>query len=604
MDAMAETLLQRLAYASVQACVLSALIFVVMRCVPRLSAATRALLWWLVGLQLIIGLAGAPGWSLPLLKPAIQGAAVTSLITTFAPAAGDVVPPVVAEPAASLSWAAWLMLAWALVVAAQCVVAFVQWRRVRGCVARAMPHDDIRIETLVSQRARRLGMRRSPALLCSDEVTSPQVVGVLRPAILLPTEHTLGDDELEMALLHELAHVRRGDLWLGWIPAAARALFFFHPLAHLAAREYGLSREAACDAEVIGRGRQVPQAYGRLLVRLGVSPETRHALGGASPTFATLKRRLTMLGQVHDTSSRALAWTLVAVVAVAGVAPWRVVASTQDTVPTVNAVPPVPDVAPVRPVAPVASIASVAPMAPMASLPPPPPPPAPMAPMAPDVAPARPARPAMPPPLGGTYTHSVVTLNDDTNTAYVLMDGHSMFMSGSTRDAEHATRQRKGDEALLWFRRGDSEWVVRDPAYVRRVQSAFASVNDLSGKQQSLADKQRDIGEKQRMIGQQQAAIGHAQARLSATQAELSYRASDPNQPDVAIAMQAEQKKIGDEQRKVGEQQRALGLQQAELGKQQAALGQQQREAAQKAQQNVQRVLDEALRDHVAQAAR
>ena len=74
-----------------------------------------------------------------------------------------------------------------------------------------------------------------------------------------------------MALAHELMHVRRRDVLLGCIPALAERLYFFHPLARLAAREYVIAREAACDAAVV-RALDVPaDDYGRLLLRLGVT---------------------------------------------------------------------------------------------------------------------------------------------------------------------------------------------------------------------------------------------------------------------------------------------------------------------------------------------
>ena len=57
-------------------------------------------------------------------------------------------------------------------------------------------------------------------------------------------------DDLDMALTHELIHLQRRDLWWGLLPAVSQHLFFFHPLVHVAAREYALAREEACDGAV------------------------------------------------------------------------------------------------------------------------------------------------------------------------------------------------------------------------------------------------------------------------------------------------------------------------------------------------------------------
>ena len=117
-----------------------------------------------------------------------------------------------------------------------------------------------------------------------------------------------------MAICHELAHVKRADLWLGCVPALAERLFFFHPLVRLAAREYALSREAACDSAVMDTLEVAPQDYGRLLLALGVSrPRTGLTAAGAAWSFPNLKRRIAMLQNqsARSTRSRALAVAVV-----------------------------------------------------------------------------------------------------------------------------------------------------------------------------------------------------------------------------------------------------------------------------------------------------
>src|SRR5205823_5399692 len=101
----------------------------------------------------------------------------------------------------------------------------------------------------------------------------------------------LSPDELRMALAHELAHVRRSDLWWSLAPHLARWLFFFHPLATLACREWVTAREAACDAASL-RATGAPAAeYGRLLLKL-VARSNGQALPalGATAGFAALRQ--------------------------------------------------------------------------------------------------------------------------------------------------------------------------------------------------------------------------------------------------------------------------------------------------------------------------
>ncbi len=159
-----------------------------------------------------------------------------------------------------------------------------------------------------------------PRLRVSTAIGTPQVTGLTRPVILLPVGalESFSTRELSLTLCHELMHVKRFDLWHGWIPSVAARLFFFHPLARLAAREYAIAREAACDARVLAFMDAPAYDYGRLLMRLGITArEAAPAAAGASPTLHTLKRRLLML---HDASPHARGlsprwWALAAIAA-------------------------------------------------------------------------------------------------------------------------------------------------------------------------------------------------------------------------------------------------------------------------------------------------
>lgn len=61
-----------------------------------------------------------------------------------------------------------------------------------------------------------LGIRRPVLLRVSSAIAGPVTIGALRAFVLLPLSAatSLGQDELEVVLAHELAHVRRADfLW-------------------------------------------------------------------------------------------------------------------------------------------------------------------------------------------------------------------------------------------------------------------------------------------------------------------------------------------------------------------------------------------------------
>jgi beta-lactamase regulating signal transducer with metallopeptidase domain len=86
-------------------------------------------------------------------------------------------------------------------------------------------------------------------------VDGPLVAGLLRPRILVPRSlaETLDDATLRGILLHEIAHIRRGDLWLALMQRAALAVFWWSPFLRSIGRRLELAREMACDARAAKR---------------------------------------------------------------------------------------------------------------------------------------------------------------------------------------------------------------------------------------------------------------------------------------------------------------------------------------------------------------
>jgi beta-lactamase regulating signal transducer with metallopeptidase domain len=74
------------------------------------------------------------------------------------------------------------------------------------------------------------------------------VLGLLRPLVVLP--RGIDRREVRHALLHELAHVRRGDLAARAAVEILTALFWFHPFAWIGASRLARTRELLCDARV------------------------------------------------------------------------------------------------------------------------------------------------------------------------------------------------------------------------------------------------------------------------------------------------------------------------------------------------------------------
>jgi len=108
---------------------------------------------------------------------------------------------------------------------------------------------------LARQVAGDLGISRPVAFLRSERAVMPMAWGLFKPTVLMPAEADRWPAaRLRVVLLHELAHVKRRDCLMHAIAQIACAIYWFNPLAWVAARRLRAERELACDDLVIAAG--------------------------------------------------------------------------------------------------------------------------------------------------------------------------------------------------------------------------------------------------------------------------------------------------------------------------------------------------------------
>ena len=101
----------------------------------------------------------------------------------------------------------------------------------------------------------------------ADHITTPFVLGVLRPRVYLPSETPEG--ERAFIIAHERHHIRRGDPVWKLLGYAALCLHWFNPLVWLAFALAGKDMEMSCDEAVIRLlGEDVRAEYSQALLRL------------------------------------------------------------------------------------------------------------------------------------------------------------------------------------------------------------------------------------------------------------------------------------------------------------------------------------------------
>jgi beta-lactamase regulating signal transducer with metallopeptidase domain len=243
-----------------------------------------------------------PGPDLPDLPDEGEGEGVAAL---WRP---DPLPPSPAPP----SWrggAAACWLAGAVLWAAWVFARVGRFRSVLRHARRASGELQTEAESL----ARRLGLRRCPAVWLVPGAVSPMVWALGQsPCLLFPTGllGRLGRDGRAALLAHELAHVRRRDHWVRLLELAVTALYWWNPVLWWARRELHEAEEQCCDAWAVwalgGEGR--PYALALLEAIAFVSQARLPLPAGASGVgqVSHLKRRLSMV--LQGKTSRSLSW--------------------------------------------------------------------------------------------------------------------------------------------------------------------------------------------------------------------------------------------------------------------------------------------------------
>lgn len=177
------------------------------------------------------------------------------------------VAAVTTPPAPPVTWQAVLMLAWSVVVLVMVVLLIQRALFVHGLVAQSIAAPDGLLQLLGACR-RQLTVNRPVGLRLSALSMSPSVCGLRRPAILMPQAMLaeLDTAQLKSVLLHELAHIKRGDLWVNLAQALLQIVYFFHPLFWLANTIIRRVREQAVDETVLAAMGEEAEEYPRTLL--------------------------------------------------------------------------------------------------------------------------------------------------------------------------------------------------------------------------------------------------------------------------------------------------------------------------------------------------
>jgi beta-lactamase regulating signal transducer with metallopeptidase domain len=121
---------------------------------------------------------------------------------------------------------------------------------------------------LVAQISQQMGLRQQARVRQTSADIGPIVIGVRRPTVFIPTFllEQLPRPQSAAMLAHELAHLRRRDVWAAAVQFVAQCVWWFHPAVWWMNFQITRQRERCCDEEVVVGLSGKRADYARLLV--------------------------------------------------------------------------------------------------------------------------------------------------------------------------------------------------------------------------------------------------------------------------------------------------------------------------------------------------
>ena len=153
---------------------------------------------------------------------------------------------------------------------------------------------------------------------CAPDIGSPALCGLWRPVILIhPTlAENLSRSELRSVLLHEIAHVKRADLWVNHVQILLQIVNWYNPFVWLANARIRPRRVQAVVGTTRVELREEAAHYPETLLRVAKLELTRAllpptAVGAISSGPALEERILHILNRPTPRTARLWSTTII-----------------------------------------------------------------------------------------------------------------------------------------------------------------------------------------------------------------------------------------------------------------------------------------------------
>ena len=150
------------------------------------------------------------------------------------------------------NWRIAIVLIWLfgqIVLASRMTLGWIVLQRIRSRAHEIT--SDVRLRSRML--AQRMGLRRVPLVLASDDAGDAAAFGFVRSVVLLPTAWIteMSPEMIEAVLAHEFSHIRSNDTWVNLIQRLVESAFFFHPAVWWLSKQIRMERERCRDAEAV-----------------------------------------------------------------------------------------------------------------------------------------------------------------------------------------------------------------------------------------------------------------------------------------------------------------------------------------------------------------
>jgi len=225
----------------------------------------------------------------------------------------------------AISWQGLVFSGWLVGMLVLLVLLVKRLYFVRGLIAQSRPANERLHKTLDECRCQ-IGIRQNIELRLSGNTHSPAVCGLFKPIILIPAVllKKLSQKKLKAVLIHELAHIKRDDIWVNLLQTILQIVHFYNPFVWIANAMVHRAREQAVDEMVLVTLNPEAKNYSNMLIDIAEmvfwKPKFGLRLIGVVESKKALERRIKhMLNRPVPKSSKLGYLGLIAIVVIGAI---------------------------------------------------------------------------------------------------------------------------------------------------------------------------------------------------------------------------------------------------------------------------------------------